>query len=119
MVKHAVERRLHLVDRGRARHKLLLHGGSWAWRRWNTETSGIGTDQACSPAGLASRSSLAASAAAFLMKSSFGRVLTCRRWRVLLGKWVFGSFAPVRPRWHPRPAYGFGPTWATLRCAGH
>jgi hypothetical protein len=81
-VKHAVERRLHLVDRGRAHHKLLLHGGSWAWRRWNTETSGIGTDQACSPAGLASRSSLAASAAAFLMKSSFGRVLTCRRWRV-------------------------------------
>jgi hypothetical protein len=44
MVKHAVERRLHLVDRGRARHKLLLHGGSWAWRRWNSETSGIGTD---------------------------------------------------------------------------
>jgi hypothetical protein len=26
----------------------------------------------------------------------------------LLGKLVFGSIAPVRPRWHPRSAYGFG-----------
>jgi hypothetical protein len=26
----------------------------------------------------------------------------------LLGKLAFGSIAPVRPRWHPRFAYGFG-----------
>jgi hypothetical protein len=29
---------------------------------------------------------------------------------VVLGKLVFESIAPVRPRWHPRSAYGFGPT---------
>jgi hypothetical protein len=45
----------------------------------------------------------------------------------VLGKLVFGSIAPVRPRWHPRSAYGFGQgTNETLtplvphksRCAG-
>jgi hypothetical protein len=36
----------------------------------------------------------------------------------VLGKLVFGSIAPVRPRWHPRSAYGFGPTGRPFAAQG-